>query len=124
MDEDFNGVIGLEEYYFALEAYGCRGEELSPLDGDPHFVSFQWRSVNKLLDAMKRRGVSEEELFRTIDTDGDRRISLQEMEEAIRIFSDFKIKELHSIHNFFDIDNNGLIDEKEFRKQMRKAVKK
>lgn len=73
---------------------------------------------------MKSRNVSEDELFRTIDTDGDRKITLKEMEEAIRIFSDFKIKELHSIHNFFDIDNNGKIDEYEFRVQINKAVKK
>ena len=124
MDESFSGAITLEEYYFALEAYGCRGEELSPLEGEPNYVSFQWRSVSKLLDAMKRRGVSEDELFRAVDTDGDQRISLHEMEEAIRIFSDFKVKELRLIHNFFDIDNNGLIDEKEFRMQMRKVAKK
>lgn len=73
---------------------------------------------------MKSRNVSEDELFRTVDTNNDHRISLKEMEEAIKIFSDFKVKELHSIHNYFDIDNSGEIEEKEYRMQMRKAMKK
>ena len=46
------------------------------------------------------------------------------MEESIKIFGNFKIKELHSIHNFFDIDKNGVVDEKEFKMQLKRAFKK
>lgn len=40
LDEDFNGSISLEEYYFALDTYNCRSEEYGPLDNDSNFVSF------------------------------------------------------------------------------------
>jgi len=114
LDEDFNGSISLEEYYFALDTYGCRCEDYGPFDGSK-FISFQWKSVYKLLEAMKKRQISLEELFRSIDVDNDKTITLSEMEDTIKIFSSFKVKELHSIHNYFDVDNNGSIDEREYR---------
>jgi Ca2+-binding EF-hand superfamily protein len=36
---------------------------------------------------------------------------------------EFQEKELHSIKSFFDIDNNGSIDEDEFMSQLKKADK-
>lgn len=76
------------------------------------------------MKSMDEQKLTEEDLFRTIDTSGDGKISLKEMEDVVRIFSDFKQKELHAIHNFFDVDNNGSIDRKEYNTAMRKVQKK
>jgi Ca2+-binding EF-hand superfamily protein len=121
LDENYNGSISLEEYYFALETFNCRCEPYGPFDNQTGADSFQWKAVYKLLEAMKDRNISEDELFRTIDTDGDGKISLKEMEDAINIFSQFGVKEKHTIHNFFDIDNNGSVEEYEYKKRMRYA---
>lgn len=40
LDEDFNGFITLEEYYFALECYNCRCEMYGPFDDLGQFDSF------------------------------------------------------------------------------------
>jgi len=109
-DEDFNGTVTLDEYFFALEVYNCRCEEYGPFDNDPKFVPYIHRSVNKFITSMKSRDMNEEELFRMIDVSNDGMIQVSEMEEVIKIFDDFKIKELHAIYNFFDIDGNGVID--------------
>ena len=58
-----------------------------------------------------------------IDTSNDGLIQLAEMESAIEVFQKLSIKEMHSIYNFFDIDNNGVIDKQEFHAQLRKAQK-
>ena len=50
LDEDFSGKIELEEYYFALDVYGCRCEETSCFEKDPNFVPFLHRTLFKLID--------------------------------------------------------------------------
>ena len=37
--------------------------------------------------------------------------------------SEFTHKHIYAIHNFFDIDKNGLCDENEFMMQLKKAEK-
>lgn len=59
---------------------------------------------------MAKKEIDANAFFRTCDTDNDGLITMKEFEESMKIFSDFKIKEVHSVHNFFDIDNNGTID--------------
>lgn len=41
----------------------------------------------------------------------------------MKVYGEFKIKELHNLYNTFDIDNNGVIDKEEFRTQLFKARK-
>ena len=72
---------------------------------------------------MRGRMMGMEELFRMIDLSNDGFIDIGEMQDVVKIFDDFKIKELNAIHVFFDIDNNGVIDQSEFYQQMRKAEK-
>ena len=114
LDEDFNGDISLDEYYFALDAFNCRTESQAPFDNDPTFISYTNRSIFKLIKAMRGRMMGMEELFRMIDLSNDGFIDIGEMQDVVKIFDDFKIKELNAIHVFFDIDNNGVIDEAEF----------
>lgn len=123
LDEDFNGDISLDEFYFALDAFNCRTESESPFDSDPTFVSYTNRSIYKLVKAMRGRMMGMEELFRMIDMSNDGFIDIGEMQDVVKIFDDFKIKELNAIHSFFDIDNNGVIDQEEFYQQMKKAEK-
>jgi hypothetical protein len=40
LDEDMEGNISLHEYYNALEAYDCRGEDVTPFDDDPMYANF------------------------------------------------------------------------------------
>lgn len=39
-DEDLNGTITIKEFYNVLDSYGARGEENSPFDDDPDYISF------------------------------------------------------------------------------------
>ena len=40
LDEDMEGTISLQEFYDALEAYECEGEEHQPIDGSNFHVHF------------------------------------------------------------------------------------
>ena len=46
-DEDFNGSITLDEYYFGLDTYNGRGEDIAPYDNDPDYISNTWQSLLK-----------------------------------------------------------------------------
>ena len=70
---------------------------------------------------MHERKVSNDEFFRMVDVNNDCILDLAEIEEVVKIFSNFSRKEIHMIHNFFDIDNNGKTEKDEFYKQMKKA---
>ena len=58
LDEDMEGTITLREFYDALEAYGCSGEEHHPLDGEDYHIPFDQRAQFKLLDIIKERGIT------------------------------------------------------------------
>ena len=58
LDEDMEGNISLEEYYNALEAYSCSGENHTALDGSDTYLNFQHQAMFKLLDILKERNIS------------------------------------------------------------------
>jgi Ca2+-binding EF-hand superfamily protein len=68
----------------------------------------------KLIKVLRDRSIANDELFRMIDSSGDNIIDIIELKAVLKTFGDFHEKELHTIKKFFDIDNNGDIDEPEF----------
>lgn len=124
LDEDMEGTISLHEYYNALEAYDCRGEDVTPFDDDPMYANFQHMALFKLIKVLRERSIADDELFRMIDFSADGIIDIMELKEVLKSFGDFHEKELHTIKKFFDIDNNGDIDEPEFMMQIKKAQNK
>jgi Ca2+-binding EF-hand superfamily protein len=121
LDEDMEGSITLHEYYNALEAYNCRGEQMTPFDDDPMYANFQHMALFKLVKVLRDRSIASDELFRMIDSSGDNIIEILELKEVLKTFGDFHEKELHSIKTYFDLDNNGSIEESEFMMQLKKA---
>jgi Ca2+-binding EF-hand superfamily protein len=115
------GNISLHEYYNALEAYDCRGEDVTPFDDDPMYANFQHMALFKLVKVLRDRSIAHDELFRMIDASGDGIIDIIELKDVLKTFGDFHEKELHTIKKFFDIDNNGDIEEPEFMMQIKKA---
>ena len=124
LDEDMEGSISLHEFYNALEAYDCRGEDVTPFDDDPMYAKFQHMALFKLIKVLRERDIADDELFRMIDYSGDGAIDIMELKEVLKTFGDFHEKELHTIKKFFDIDNNGDISEPEFMMQIKKANSK
>jgi Ca2+-binding EF-hand superfamily protein len=109
------GTITLEEYYDALEAYNCEGEEHFPIDMSNYYVNFGMKAVFKLVRIMKERNISHIQLFRTCDKSGDGIIDTKELGSVLGSLSpEFGIKDCYSLQNFFDIDKNGECDESEF----------
>ena len=118
------GTISLQEFYNALEAYNCEGEEHLALDGSGYYVSYAHKAIYKLLIIMKERGMTHNDLFRACDLSGDGIVNTKEMVQVLGCLSpEFGIKDCHSIHNFFDVDKNGECDETEFMAQLKKAEK-
>jgi Ca2+-binding EF-hand superfamily protein len=107
LDEDMEGNITLEEYYDALEAYGCAGENHTALDGSDHYLNVQHRAVFKLLAILKDRQISHRELFRSCDVNNDKDVNLRELEIVLTgLSAEFYQKDTQAIHNFFDMDKN------------------
>ena len=107
LDEDMEGNITLEEYYDALEAYACAGENHTALDGSDRYVNFQHRAVFKLLEILKDRRISHRELFRSCDANDDKDVNLRELEIVLTgLSAEFYQKDTQAIHNFFDMDKN------------------
>jgi Ca2+-binding EF-hand superfamily protein len=124
LDEDLEGNITLEEYQDALEAYNCSGEKHSALDGSSSYLVFEHKALFKLVRILQERRMSHAELFRSCDVNGDGQVNLKELEQFLTGFSpEFRQKDVHAIHTFFDLDKNGLCDEKEFLTQIKKAEK-
>jgi len=87
LDEDMEGNITLEEYYNALEAYGCSGEKHFALDGSDYYCSFEHRAMFKLLNILKDRNISYQELFRSCDVNNDGDVNIKELESVLTGFS-------------------------------------
>ena len=112
LDEDMEGNITLEEYYNALEAYSCAGEEHSNPDGSDYYCPFEHRSMFKLLTILKDRNISFIELFLSCDVNNDREVSIRELQTVLSGLSpEFYEKDTQAIHNFLDIDKNGQCSE-------------
>lgn len=124
MDEDCSGDITKQELYFALDLYQCNTEKVTDTDK----LSPQLESVFKLMKVMKERRMSGDDLFRMIDVDKNHSLELSELEEVLKTLEDdkteFTKKEIKSIHDFFDINNDGEVSEKEFLSQVKDATKK
>jgi len=77
------------------------------------------------MELMKSRKISGDDLYRMIDVDKNKVIELSEMEEEIgKLDGDFSKKEMKSIHDFFDINNDGKVDQLEFLSQVQDGTKK
>ena len=124
MDEDCSGDITKQELYFALDLYQCNTEKVT--DNDK--LSPQLESVFKLMSVMKKKRINGDELFRMIDVDKNSSLALFELEGVLKSLEEdnleFTKKETKSIHDFFDINNDGEVSEKEFLSQVKDATKK
>ena len=80
LDEDMEGTITLEEYYNALEAYGCEAEKHYPLDGSDYYVPFGHRAMFKLIMILKDRKITYQELYNCCDTDNSGEVDIKELE--------------------------------------------
>ena len=69
---------------------------------------------------MQSKHLSEEQMFNIIDIDKNGCLNLKELTTIIGALGSFKMKEIHMMHHFLDIDNNGSIEKPEFISQMRK----
>lgn len=74
------GNITLEEYCNALQAYNQSGEKHEALGGSDGYVSFEHRSMFKLLNILKERNISYAEIFRSCDVNNDGDVDLRELE--------------------------------------------
>jgi hypothetical protein len=87
-------------------------------------VVFEHKALCKLISILEERQMSHAELFRSCDINGDQQLELKELEDFLNGLSpEFKQKDVHAIHSFFDLDKNGLCEEKEFLTQIKKAEK-
>jgi len=115
LDEDMNGTISLEEYQNALEAYGCSGETHYDPNGGSYYCNFDQRAVFKMLDILQQRKMTHRDFFNSCDTDDNFEIDVKELQTFLfSLSSEFTQKHIYAIHNFFDIDKNGVCDENEF----------
>jgi Ca2+-binding EF-hand superfamily protein len=109
LDEDMEGNISIDEFNSALEAYGQGGEKHVATDGSDYYVTFEHRSMFKLLTILKDRNTSYDELFRMCDVNDDKDVNIKELEAVLTGFSaEFYQKDCQAIHNFFDIDKKTL----------------
>lgn len=121
LDEDLEGNITREEYYSALEAYNVSGEKHKSLDGSIYHP-YEHKALFKLIDELKRKNITNIEMFNACDVSDDQRVDIQEIKRFVEgISSDFKIKEIHALMTYLDIDKNGIIDKDEFLRQLNKG---
>jgi Ca2+-binding EF-hand superfamily protein len=64
---------------------------------------------------LQKKDITFAEVYNACDINDDSRVSLTEVRNFIEgLNQDFKVKEIHAIITFLDIDNNGLISRDEF----------
>jgi|TARA_B110001450_G_scaffold252174_1_gene273442 hypothetical protein len=115
MDEDMEGVINLQEYQDALEVYNCSGEDHSAVDGSDHYVSAEHRSVFKLLNILREKGVNAEDLMKSCGYDRYKKVTLTNLENVLfNISPEMLQKDTAVLYNFFNLDRTGKCQEKEF----------
>lgn len=77
---------------------------------------------------MKVKRIDANELYRMIDVDKNKVLDLQELDEVIETLhtadETFTKKEIKSIHNFFDVNHDGKVEQLEFLSQIEDGTKK
>ena len=63
---------------------------------------------------MKQHKISNEDLFKDIDENNDKSVTLAELENKLKSYYYFTTKEILAIHGYFDKNNDEVIDFKEF----------
>lgn len=54
-------------------------------------------------------------MFNACDLNEDARVNINEISNFVEgLTPDFKVKEIHSLMNYLDIDKNGILDKDEF----------
>ena len=69
LDENSDGVITMDEYYFALETYNCRGELYTPNSDDN--LSYQNKTMIKLFRLMDENQWNDDDLWKQIEDNKD-----------------------------------------------------
>jgi Ca2+-binding EF-hand superfamily protein len=122
LDENMEQNITLQEFYYALEAFGQSSEEHFAVDGSEVYIGFQQRAMFKLMDILGEKGISYIELFRMCDVSRDQVISVKELQDVLmNLSAELLIKEVQAIYTYFDIDSNDQCSQKEFMHQFLKA---
>lgn len=83
LDEDAEGTISLEEYQNALEAYGQGVDKHIAADGSDYYVPFAQRALFKLIDVLKARGISYDDLYNMCDVNDDDNVNVLELEKVL-----------------------------------------
>jgi len=63
---------------------------------------------------MKQHKISNEDLFKDIDENKDKSVTLTELENKLKSYDYFTKKEILAIHGYFDKNNDTQIDFNEF----------
>ena len=122
LDEDIAGIITLEEYNNALEAYGLSGEKHKPLDGSVLHHTFQQKCMFKMILALNKKDITYSEVYNACDINDDQKVSIAELRNFIEgLSSDFKVKEIHALIGYLDFENNGTLTKEGFLKQLTKG---
>lgn len=122
LDEDIEGIITLEEYNNALEAYGLSGEKHKPLDGTVLQHTFQQKCMFKMILALNKKDITYSEVYNACDINDDQKVSIAELRNFIEgLSSDFKVKEIHALIGYLDFENNGILTKEGFLKQLTKG---
>ena len=87
-DEDQEKNITLAEYQNALEAYGQSTEKHIDPEGSDYYVPFDHRAMFKLLEVLKARNMSHEELYLMCDVDDNDDVNVRELEKVLEAISD------------------------------------
>lgn len=125
-DEDQNGTIDFREYLQALDIYNCRCEEIAQYN-DKQRRKDQNQALITFYGVFQMKQMEHQEFFNFIDTENNGSISMEDVEKTIKTLAgygvNFKIKDMHQIHSFLDLDSNGSVTNSEFTTQMKRLKK-
>lgn len=107
IDENENGRLDAMELVAVVESHDDSIESDRIIDEDP---------MDKLLHAIDESGANVASIFRSLDTNNDGLVSLQEMRDKLQevLGESFTDEEVHELTNSFDDDGDGNVDLFEF----------